>query len=679
MKTTLAILCMLVLAVPVAATAIDVPGDYPTIQAAIDAASSGDVINVAAGTYTEQVYITKSLTLKGIVSSSKPVIRAPAAASRSTYNIPESGRTFDPLVFADGGTGVIVVTVENLEIDGNNDGGTKTFCGILFRSTNPGVIRGNDLHSLKGTSQETMGILIYASNTDVAVSCNTIRDFSRNGITANVGATVAIAGNTVTGDGPLPAGYWAQNGIQIGYGARGSITSNTVSGCSYTGGLWGASGLLVYVPDLAEAVLIEGNSLTENQVNIYLAYCSATVDANNVYATATGTGATSFYGILGDPGETEAPDAHPLGLDEYSGGHGSTYNVTCTGNTLESDGSSGGTGIGIYAGMYGTYNIDFTATGNTVRYWQWGLELFEYTPNVLFAEIHYNNIEGNTDYGIYNYLNTVFDARYNWWGDKSGPYHPTQWSFGTQVITNPDGTGDRITDYLLYEPWLTHSWPAGRVNGGGWIAASEDKVTFGFDVQHQTGAVSGHFQLINHADKTKVRSVTITDLEFPMTESGTEARFSGTCSVNGEDGHTFICAVEDHGEPGKGVDHFITVIDNATSYDCLLGGGNIQVEIPVGGSQSVGTARNPDASIWSENSPNPFRTETAIRFNLPETKHTTLTIYDVTGRAVEILVDQELLQGIHTVNWKPDVPAGTYFYCLQAGDFTDMKKTIVLR
>jgi parallel beta-helix repeat protein len=59
--------------------------------------------------------------------------------------------------------------------------------------------------------------------------------------------------------------------------------------------------------------------------------------------------------------------------------------------------------------------------------------------------INYNNISGNTGYGICNYDGIQVDARFNWWGDASGP---------NQTATNPTGLGDRVSDYVDYSPWL---------------------------------------------------------------------------------------------------------------------------------------------------------------------------------------------------------------------------------
>jgi hypothetical protein len=78
-------------------------------------------------------------------------------------------------------------------------------------------------------------------------------------------------------------------------------------------------------------------------------------------------------------------------------------------------------------------------------------------------------------------------------------------------------------------------------------------------------------------------------------------------------------------------------------------------------------------------SPNPFRTETSILFDLPETSHVTLSIYDITGRLVETLVNETQQPGIHQVQWNRKTnPSGVYFYRLRAGEFVETRKIVVL-
>jgi hypothetical protein len=83
--------------------------------------------------------------------------------------------------------------------------------------------------------------------------------------------------------------------------------------------------------------------------------------------------------------------------------------------------------------------------------------------------------------------------------------------------------------------------------------------------------------------------------------------------------------------------------------------------------------------VLLQNTPNPCRNETMIRFNLARNSHATLTVYDASGRTVATLVDEELAAGNHAPEWKADVPSGIYFYRLQTGDFADMKKMVVVR
>ena len=82
----------------------------------------------------------------------------------------------------------------------------------------------------------------------------------------------------------------------------------------------------------------------------------------------------------------------------------------------------------------------------------------------------------------------------------------------------------------------------------------------------------------------------------------------------------------------------------------------------------------------SQNNPNPFARETSISYMLPASGHTTLKIYDASGRVVETLVDTEVEPGIYTVNWdRKDVASGTYFYRLSSNGKTLTKKMTVVR
>ena len=56
---------LLSIAITKAQTTRYVPGNYPTIQAAITASSAGDIIEVSAGTYTETISLSKNITLRG--------------------------------------------------------------------------------------------------------------------------------------------------------------------------------------------------------------------------------------------------------------------------------------------------------------------------------------------------------------------------------------------------------------------------------------------------------------------------------------------------------------------------------------------------------------------------------------------------------------------------------------
>ena len=115
-------------------------------------------------------------------------------------------------------------------------------------------------------------------------------------------------------------------------------------------------------------------------------------------------------------------------------------------------------------------------------------------------------------------------------------------------------------------------------------------------------------------------------------------------------------------------------------------------EIETGGaSRWYGPAllpKNTNAAVTSlqNASPNPFNGGTTIRFTLAQSARAVIDIYDVAGRLVRTLVDEEKAPGVtHAAVWdghdgqgRP-VASGVYFYQLVAGNFKQTKKLVFLK
>jgi len=86
-----------------------------------------------------------------------------------------------------------------------------------------------------------------------------------------------------------------------------------------------------------------------------------------------------------------------------------------------------------------------------------------------------------------------------------------------------------------------------------------------------------------------------------------------------------------------------------------------------------------------KNYPNPFNPETYISFTLPEGARASLTIYNVLGKAIRVLVDREMTAGTHTLRWDgtdesgTPVSSGIYFYRLKAGAFDHTMRMVLMK
>ncbi|MGA9294321.1 MAG: YCF48-related protein [Ignavibacteriaceae bacterium] len=83
-----------------------------------------------------------------------------------------------------------------------------------------------------------------------------------------------------------------------------------------------------------------------------------------------------------------------------------------------------------------------------------------------------------------------------------------------------------------------------------------------------------------------------------------------------------------------------------------------------------------------QNYPNPFNPSTVIRYAVKENTHVILKIFDMLGREVSTLLDEEKPAGTYTMNFdaaRAGLSSGTYIYTIRAGDFVQTKKMLLLK
>jgi hypothetical protein len=88
----------------------------------------------------------------------------------------------------------------------------------------------------------------------------------------------------------------------------------------------------------------------------------------------------------------------------------------------------------------------------------------------------------------------------------------------------------------------------------------------------------------------------------------------------------------------------------------------------------------PEQFSLSQNYPNPFNPTTKLRFEISELRFVKLEIYDILGREITTLVNEELHPGTYEVEFDgSNYPSGVYYYKLITDDYSNAKKMILLR
>jgi photosystem II stability/assembly factor-like uncharacterized protein len=102
-------------------------------------------------------------------------------------------------------------------------------------------------------------------------------------------------------------------------------------------------------------------------------------------------------------------------------------------------------------------------------------------------------------------------------------------------------------------------------------------------------------------------------------------------------------------------------------------GGNLMGIVPIG-------TEIPREFSLAQNYPNPFNPVTTIKFNISKESDVKITVFDILGKEVQTLVNESVKAGEYKVSFDSGrFASGVYFYRLEAGDFIDTKKMVVIK
>ena len=273
---------------------------FTSIQTAVDAAASGDTVQVCPGTYDEQVEIAKPLSLVGVKRAGKNA--AVVQPSNMQVNTDLQGYPQASAILVRDTSGV---TIRNVTIDGINNGvvcssETPYIDGIFYRNASgevASVVVKNFLSPEGGCAfGDGIDVVADAGAWKVTIRDSSIHDYDSGGILGiGTGTSLSAIGNVVTGQGPTESG---QGGIQIYGGGTGSIEQNIVTnhitvGCPACGFI--SSNILIFE---AEDATIVGNTVSASNAGMYVGgfgdfgATRATVLDNNI------SGASPFSGMF---------------------------------------------------------------------------------------------------------------------------------------------------------------------------------------------------------------------------------------------------------------------------------------------------------------------------------------------------------------------------------------------
>jgi hypothetical protein len=204
---------------------------YTSIQAALDATPSPNLVKICPGTYNEQIVITKPVTLEGISNGTSSGATIAVPSGGLVANATDSyGSSVAAQVLVSNVSGE--VNLSNLTVDGTGNNSPAAFVVGVFYQNSPGTVNHLTAQNQNG-SLNGMGVFLEggSANPSVTVENSNVQGFDNAGIVAETNSTTseltaAIDGNYLASSANLA--YFA-DGIAIGLGGTISASGNLIA------------------------------------------------------------------------------------------------------------------------------------------------------------------------------------------------------------------------------------------------------------------------------------------------------------------------------------------------------------------------------------------------------------------------------------------------------------------
>jgi len=425
------------------AALLPVPGAFPTIQAAVNAAAGGDTIAVAAGVYEESVNIGKSVTISG-AGRDLTVLRCP----KTVRNLLDGWKK--PIIFIHD---TPATTLQDLAIDGYLRAlPDSSLIGVAFLNAG-GALRRCLLRDLRepvpGYGQSGVGVYAYNTvpllNPRITIEDVRVEGYQKSGL-ALYGFGLRCVITNVEIDGADLATPAIQNGLEIGLGATAAVTGVRIAGNVSSVLAWTACGLLTYY---AGAVDLLDCQVTGNETSIYYIGTPGRIErclVEGIDTLRAGSG-IAIVNSTGLPKAMSGGPAAPLDpalpfVPDPAAAPAEKTPLAVVVDNCDIIGRLRNATAGV-AALAELGELHVTVMNSLIMNWDYGLDMAEtYSP--LYSDCRHNQIRGNMTYGAVAVLSTPLDARLCWWGEPSGPWHP---------VLNPGGAANQVSDFILFLPF----------------------------------------------------------------------------------------------------------------------------------------------------------------------------------------------------------------------------------